>query len=948
MKITCNFLLAILSLPFLLGSVVRADDTPSAKETPASSIVLKPAAEWSWFEAQPIKYTADNLPSEVQAIKGTVFDSSGSKIAEVTVNRDDFLRDGWVWEAPALGLYNISFASVEADGARPLTRSWIRHDSKSSPTLTKDFYTAAVVKAGTWAVRSSEFGFDNQAGATPEEEKIRMGAKVGFGFGRKWIFWGGNGWEIGKSVLNPAAGVYHWDELDHDWALYKHYGYHDNLALIWGTPQWASTHPELTDIDVCVRRYSEYPPADMNTFRDFVGAMVDRYGADIKDWEIWNEQHFPQSTCYWKGSPEDYVELLKTAYETIKSKQPQSTVWLGGMAPRRYLPFYQEFLKDGGYSYYDTYSSHGHGQEIELIHKADEAAGFKSKPWNSSEWHAFLLNATDPVPSETVLCRNMMTDLFQQLKNGVGRISMFELDDLDELEYFPFAKAEGVFTHCSGLFRRMPAHEPRLAAVVLHDFLTRVTDRIDYLGEYDLGQEKAVLLTTGGEPLLVVWNEGENPMKLDSRLAKALSPASVATDWAGRSWTGDILDTTGMVYFTGVDPAVLAALKVPATALLYSWQRKKIASFQNVATGPLSPDPLFAKVEDEPNPQAAWISDNLVFKGLNGNSRPAGFSARFAAYAGKTGLDLAVDVKDAKFFQNSPVGEAYNGDSVQFAVDSEGNGGKENITQFTVSLMPDGPVVWKDLAAFIGGDLPGDTRTPAGRRAKNASADVKKTSDGLLYKVHVDWGEFYPYSYNPQKPMRFSLLVNDNDGAGRLGWLEWSGGIGELNDAALFGKLQLGLESQPPAPNLFGNDSFSHDKKIWSPEIPSTATSEYIPRIEDTLSSLKIIVPDVVEAAWAHSAPIPVTGGATYHFTVRVRGQGNLKCHWILFDGQKKQLSTDMTTISGSGGLDLTSDWQLIEKDLVIPQGTTSCTFNFLFYKSSGMFELTDAHLEKE
>jgi hypothetical protein len=33
---------------------------------------------------------------------------------------------------------------------------------------------------------------------------------------------------------------------------------------------------------------------------------------------------------------------------------------------------------------------------------------------------------------------------------------------------------------------------------------------------------------------------------------------------------------------------------------------------------------------------------------------------------------------------------------------------------------------------------------------------------------------------------RMSLLVNDNDGAGRKGWLEWTPGIGQTKDPSQY------------------------------------------------------------------------------------------------------------------------------------------------------------------
>ena len=51
-------------------------------------------------------------------------------------------------------------------------------------------------------------------------------------------------------------------------------------------------------------------------------------GTGIRVWEIWNEPDRP----FWTGSIEDYYRLLKVAYLTIKSTDPQATVLLAGLA----------------------------------------------------------------------------------------------------------------------------------------------------------------------------------------------------------------------------------------------------------------------------------------------------------------------------------------------------------------------------------------------------------------------------------------------------------------------------------------------------------------------------------------------------------------------------------------------------------------------------------------
>jgi hypothetical protein len=77
------------------------------------------------------------------------------------------------------------------------------------------------------------------------------------------------------------------------------------------------------------------PPDDLNAYAQFVGEVVDRYKGNIHAIEIWNEQNIDSE---WKTNPqvvsaERYVEMLKLAYQTIKSKDPNIIVISGALAP---------------------------------------------------------------------------------------------------------------------------------------------------------------------------------------------------------------------------------------------------------------------------------------------------------------------------------------------------------------------------------------------------------------------------------------------------------------------------------------------------------------------------------------------------------------------------------------------------------------------------------------
>jgi hypothetical protein len=47
-------------------------------------------------------------------------------------------------------------------------------------------------------------------------------------------------------------------------------------------------------------------------------------------------------------------------------------------------------------------------------------------------------------------------------------------------------------------------------------------------------------------------------------------------------------------------------------------------------------------------------------------------------------------------------------------------------------------------------------------------------------------------AYNPKQKLKLSLVINNNDGKGRAGYLEWGGGIGgNEKDPLQYGTLQL-------------------------------------------------------------------------------------------------------------------------------------------------------------
>jgi len=104
-------------------------------------------------------------------------------------------------------------------------------------------------------------------------------------------------------------------------------------------------------------------------WRDYVRAVVTRYGDYIDYWEIQNE---PNSVGFWRkvdltaASPSaaDYVTVLQAAYEVIQEVNPGDKIVLGGLSYEGYnqgVDYYDylwQIYEAGGWPYFDILAFH--------------------------------------------------------------------------------------------------------------------------------------------------------------------------------------------------------------------------------------------------------------------------------------------------------------------------------------------------------------------------------------------------------------------------------------------------------------------------------------------------------------------------------------------------------------------------------------------------------------
>ena len=136
------------------------------------------------------------------------------------------------------------------------------------------------------------------------------------------------------------------------------------------------------------------------------------------------------------------------------------------------------------------------------------------------------------------------------------------------------------------------------------------------------------------------------------------------------------------------------------------------------------------------------------------------------------GLVITINVHDDKFFQPfSNLGDLWQGDSVQLSV-------APLTGQKSLSLM---------LALLAGKPtVLVETRLNPDTKPEDFPLSIIGSANGdgpLQYTVTIPWSALPGI----QNECRISLLVNDNDGGGRKGWIEFHSGIGSFKDTSLFG-----------------------------------------------------------------------------------------------------------------------------------------------------------------
>jgi len=705
----------------------------------------------NWYVLGETVVFTNGLPMGT-TVEGVVCDTSGAE------RHRSAAKDGvWTWKPDERGFYTVRFETIAADGTRtPVTmlhraRNWNftvkPHRLEVLGEYTRDRFAVAVSPSPARAPAEAppKFGFNVSAhDAKPDVHAVQFAIVRLLGmssFVRYHYF----RWD----AIEPAErGVRDWSRVDASFAdaAKAGYGLDRILVNIYGTPEWLSTGPEVVEAGWHNRR-ALYPPKDMEPLRDFTKAFCERYPG-IRYFEIWNEPHLDGFSVFWKkGTPKQFVDLLKAGYEGVKAADPSIVVVMGGIG-MRYLPFYEEFVRLGGVKWYDMMDTHC-GYDMRPFRATETRYGAESKPYWEGEWHTVLYNCSNPEPPSEEECAFKMLVNFADLIHTVpGRVTGFGLmcgDKTPETAKW-YAKVGGI-QQVSGLFRSAPMLEPRFAAYALRCATDLFAGDVKSLGAWrygDDGSYRAALFSSAAGKVAFVWNGNERikPGYLPPELLKAAKGARML-DWEGRPVLTESFRPRRMYYILEPDAEALAKGD-PLEILDYSTYNFKGYKDEKLAFG------IYGK------PESAKI--------------PLGKAgACFRTDLGPDGVELEVFTPGTE-----------RPKSVRFAIDAACKGAIQDVLEFLAE--PDRPLT-KTRTPELNGDIPYDY-SPANVPLTRSNSILTREADGWRWRIKVWRGDLYPFACTKGAKLKLALVVDTADGV-----MKWGEGLGKIREPYRFGTL---------------------------------------------------------------------------------------------------------------------------------------------------------------
>lgn len=132
--------------------------------------------------------------------------------------------------------------------------------------------------------------------------------------------------------------------------------------------------------------------------------------------------------------------------------------------------------------------------------------------------------------------------------------------------------------------------------------------------------------------------------------------------------------------------------------------------------------------------------------------------------------------------------QMWQGDNMQFSIDD-----REEVNPMDSSVLNELSIGKLDGYGDICFRHSSYYGLPAPQIVDNADICIKRYDGYTVYEIAMPWSEILKEGFVPTagKTYRFSVMINENDGAGRKGWMQYNSGIGASKQVDEFGTIKL-------------------------------------------------------------------------------------------------------------------------------------------------------------
>lgn len=171
----------------------------------------------------------------------------------------------------------------------------------------------------------------------PPQDVIPILRQAGAGWIRLGVVW---------QEVEPQKGKYNWSGYD-EWVCGA---LEQNMSLL-------LTFNEATDWGDSCNEGKRCLPDDLAAYSEFVYQTTKRYKKLVDYYQVDNEPNLG----VWTGTPNDYVKLLKTAYQAIKKADPGAKVLQAGIGSWTHIDFFGKIAELGSTDFFDIFDFHYYG-----------------------------------------------------------------------------------------------------------------------------------------------------------------------------------------------------------------------------------------------------------------------------------------------------------------------------------------------------------------------------------------------------------------------------------------------------------------------------------------------------------------------------------------------------------------------------------------------------------